>query len=559
MLKDLSLKGKLYIGFSLVILLSVVIAVIALYAMIKTTNQEKEVFHMVNDGMAGTYEVYKKYNAVHSWLHKLQVESNPQIVNDGIRAVKELKEANPHLCLDIEPELAAKTLRSMEALVGALENSKFERQLLAGQYEEAQVTFLSDILPYSSAANANVAALVVSYTKYIATQLAELDLDHLIYITSIITLLVVISSIAIASSIYLYISNSTAEIVRIANLLENGDFRLNVDVNKVHNDEIGRIIKSFDKMAGTLNHIVARTIAVSKHLETQSDLLNESSSAINTGASSAESQSIAIAAAADELVSTTGNIAKNCLRAQETSTDASKITVTGMEKVRATVNHIKEMASFTRNDADKVNRLADQSQKIGSIVSTIDDIAAQTNLLALNAAIEAARAGEAGRGFAVVADEVRALASRTSESTKEISAMVLSIQNDSQEATDSMHNSVDQIELMASNAGELESTLGEIADSVRDVNNQIIEIADAASQQTQATAEISGNLQHISEMAQQSVDVSGNAADVSSYCVSLIQSLLNELQFFHLDEKRIDPKDLDVTRHSVGDVGSAKH
>ena len=228
-----------------------------------------------------------------------------------------------------------------------------------------------------------------------------------------------------------------------------------------------------------------------------------------------------------------------------------------MDKVRATVARIKEQSVYTREDAEKVIKLAEQSQAIGSIVATIDDIAAQTNLLALNAAIEAARAGEAGRGFAVVADEVRALASRTSQSTKEISAMVATVKADSEAATESMHNSVAQMEEMADHASELEATLNSIVQSVSNVNGQIVQIADAANQQTTATAEISTNMQGITEMAQQSVDVSGNAADVSSYCYSLIQSLLKELEFFTLDESLLNANDLNTARTNSGDSFAA--
>lgn len=255
-----------------------------------------------------------------------------------------------------------------------------------------------------------------------------------------------------------------------------------------------------------------------------------------------------VAAASDEMVSTTSDIAKNCHVAQETSESARVETNHGVDRVRATVMRIKEQAESSKDDASKVIKLAEQSSKIASIVGTIEDIAAQTNLLALNAAIEAARAGEAGRGFAVVADEVRALASRTAESTKEISAMVAGVQSDSEEATNSMNNSVEQMRLVAEEASDLENTLAVIRDAVNNVNSQIVQIANAAEQQINATSEISNNMQGISEMAQQSVDVATNAANVSAYCNNLINGLLDELNFFTLDEQKLSKKDLTFER-----------
>lgn len=560
-LKNLSLRGKLYSGFGFVIMLSIVIASMCLYSITTTNNSEKRLRSIIHKEMQGTYQVYFNYNAVHAWLHRLQVAPNPEMIKKGLDDVQKLKDTSNRVSLLIQEQLARETRDSMFALVKSIQGSRFEKQLLSGDYDAAQVSFLSDILPYSSKANSNMASLVVSYTSFLGDAIDEMDMTHILYITAVVTVVGVIMAIVFAASLYLYISRNTSLIVTMAHKLEQGDFRLGIDTSVIHNDEIGAIFLSFDSIAKTLNRTVARTIAVSKMLEEQSHSLNESSMAINKGASESETRALTVAAAADEMVSTTSDIARNCLNAQETSENTRQDTFAGMEKVRVTVSRIKEQSEYNKDDAVKVVRLAEQCQRIGSIVSTIDDIAAQTNLLALNAAIEAARAGEAGRGFAVVADEVRALASRTSQSTKEISDMVATIQSDAQDATDSMHSSVEQMESMAEEANELEMTLNTIVDSVTNVNEQIAQIAEAASQQTTATSEISCNMQGISEMAQQSVDVSGNAADVSAYCYSLIQSLLKELEFFTLDSDRIDRADLELERTHSADstVGSTIH
>ena len=550
---NMRLRGKLYSGFGFVILLTIVVAGMAIYSMVTTNAMERAVNRMIHDDMASTYQVFSNYNKVNRWLQQVQVRPSPQLVRTGLQDVQTLKASLGQISLAIEPEYARNAKTQLEKLCSMVLGSSFEQALVDGEYNSARHQYQTTILPQNSDTYLALVTLIASYTDHIAEEVSQLDNSGQIYFTIIVTVVGIIAALAIAASIYVYISSNTNRIMMYAKKLEQGVFKLDIDANKISRDEIGDIYRSFLTIASTLNRILARTIAVSKRLEQESQELNQASIAINNGAASAENRALTVAAAADELVSTTSDIAKNCLTAQESSENTRQETYQGMDKVRATVARIKEQSVYTREDAEKVIKLAEQSQAIGSIVATIDDIAAQTNLLALNAAIEAARAGEAGRGFAVVADEVRALASRTSQSTKEISAMVATVKADSEAATESMHNSVAQMEEMAEHASELETTLNSIVQSVSNVNGQIVQIADAANQQTSATAEISTNMQGITEMAQQSVDVSGNAADVSSYCYTLIQSLLKELEFFTLDESQLNANDLDTSRTSASD------
>ena len=548
MFKNLSIKGKMLSGFGFVILIALTVASIAVFSIMSASRVGNDVRVLVTKDIAAIFEVHKSYNSVHRWLHILQANPDAKMVSEGFDYVESLERVIDTLPTHKYVDLTNDTRQSLRTLVDVLQNGRFKTLVMEGQYKEADKVFLVEVLPSLSASNTNLSKLIYSYTNDVNHMVVELDMTEYLYITLVVAIGGTILALFIAYVLYSYIVESTLGIKDAAERIKSGNFKIKFDESKLHKDEIGDIFTTFKETAFTLNRAIARTIAISDALRTSSQTLNTASVAVISGAKEAETRALTVAAASDEMVSTTADIAKNCHNAQSTSEVARVETNNGVDKVRATVIRIKEQAETSREDASKVIRLAEQSQKIGSIVGTIEDIAAQTNLLALNAAIEAARAGEAGRGFAVVADEVRALASRTAASTKEIIAMVAGVKADSEQATSSMNESVEQMNSVAEEASDLENTLSNIRDAVNNANDQIIQISTAAEEQINATSEISNNMQGISEMAQQSVDVASNAANVADYCTNLINGLLDELNFFTIDESQIDKRDLNFKR-----------
>ena len=312
-----------------------------------------------------------------------------------------------------------------------------------------------------------------------------------------LTLFSIFVAVAIICTMPKAISDIIGQSVGFASTLASG--KLNQEIKNRRHDEFSPLLDALEKMRKSWHGSISQIQDVTRNIKSTMQEIDASSSEIRQTAEQNQSHSLTVAAASDEMVSTTADIAKNCEQASISSNESSQITTTGIHRVQDTIDKLDTQVEKSKHDAQLVKNLADQAQKIGTIVQTIDDIASQTNLLALNAAIEAARAGEAGKGFAVVADEVRALASRTSASTQEITRMVSQVQTDANVADEAMQASVKVMDGISAETGQLHSILSEVTDKVTEVNAQITQIATAAEEQTTATSEISSNMKNITD------------------------------------------------------------
>ena len=282
------------------------------------------------------------------------------------------------------------------------------------------------------------------------------------------------------------------------------------------NNEVGELSEWFNTFIGKLHGIISQLSGTALQLASAATQLQSTSSGMQESVNQLSSQSTNLATAGEEMSATAGDIANNCHMAADGAQLAANTTQQGFDVVTRTVDGIRNRGEATKRNALLVESLGQRSDQIGAIVATIEDIADQTNLLALNAAIEAARAGEQGRGFAVVADEVRALAERTTRATKEISDMIRGIQQETRVAINSMEEGVRGTEEGAAQAAQLESSLQTILAQVNAVTDQISQIATAAEEQTCTTREISNNVMSLNELAHQNntgISETGRAAD----------------------------------------------
>ena len=282
-------------------------------------------------------------------------------------------------------------------------------------------------------------------------------------------------------------------------------------------DEIGMLVQaveetisaknqvgtSLNRMTSNLNQMVRQLSLNAAQLVSTANEIASSSEQMSKGAQDQSNQVGSVSTAIEEMLATIVESSKNAADATDASRNASNTASAGGEVVGDTISGMQKIAGVVRESAQSIGKLAQSADEIGAIIKVIDDIADQTNLLALNAAIEAARAGEQGRGFAVVADEVRKLAERTGKATGEITQMIKGIQQETVEAVQSMQTGIDEVDRGRQLADKAGGSLNEIVVMSQRVMDMIQQIATAAEEQSSAAEQISKNIEHISSVTRE--------------------------------------------------------
>jgi methyl-accepting chemotaxis protein len=310
-----------------------------------------------------------------------------------------------------------------------------------------------------------------------------------------------------------------------------GDLTKSLEVTS--NDEIGELAKWFNVFVAKLHSIIHKVSNSTNQLASAAEQLSASSAQISSGAEKQTSQTEHIATSMEEMSATIIDIAKNANEAAEAAKGADEKANKGGEIVKNTVEGMNRIAEAVKESAHTMQALKSSSEQIGEIIGVIDDIADQTNLLALNAAIEAARAGEQGRGFAVVADEVRKLAERTTKATKEIAEMIKSIQSDTSGAVSSMEAGSKEVEKGVALANEAGEALKQIVEEVLKVTDMVQQIATSTEEQSAATEEVSSNIESVSTVAKETssgMEQSTNAIQELSQLATGLKNIVGQFK-----------------------------
>jgi len=299
-------------------------------------------------------------------------------------------------------------------------------------------------------------------------------------------------------------------------------------------DEAGRLLLAMQKMQEKLRDTLMRISGSATQLASAAEQLNAVTDESARGLAQQDNEIEQAATAVNEMTSAVEEVARNAVSTSEASKNATASAGDGRDLVQETVNAIERMSDDVQSTATLIGDLAEESRDIGKVLDVIRGLADQTNLLALNAAIEAARAGEAGRGFAVVADEVRALAHRTQQSTSEIERMVGSIQGGTEKAVGSMRNSTDRAESTLNIAKGAGLALETINTAVVEINERNLVIAAAAEEQAAVAREVDRNLVNIRDLSTQSSKGAAQTSAASGELTRLAVDLNSMVSRFSL-------------------------
>jgi methyl-accepting chemotaxis protein len=350
-----------------------------------------------------------------------------------------------------------------------------------------------------------------------------------------------------------YLAQSVDNMLVAMNKFADGDLSVSMEVEK--DDDIGKLFKGFNQAVYNIRTMLVKVSEAVSAAASASTQISSSVEEMSAGAQEQSAQTSEVAGAVEEMTKTIMETTRNSSIAADSAKNSGSTAKDGGKVVAETIEGMNRIAAVVKSSAETVQALGKSSDQIGEIIQVIDDIADQTNLLALNAAIEAARAGEQGRGFAVVADEVRKLAERTTKATKEIAGMIKQIQKDTSNAVISMSKGTEEVEkgkALADKAGE---SLKEIILGAVKVVDVITQVAAASEEQSSTSEEISRSIEAINNVTRESTAGIQQIAKASEDLSRLTVNLQDLIGKFNISEQSSNNKNGTKSQFAVRSNG----
>jgi len=343
-------------------------------------------------------------------------------------------------------------------------------------------------------------------------QIFEAQRNGIIFRTMIFLLLISALSYVIAKSILV----PTRDAAELMKNVAQGEGDLTKQLDTKGNDEVSHLSEYFNQFISKMRDSLSDVLQNSSRVMDQANALSDTSQTNSELIQLQRDNTTQVATAMEQMTSNIREVSENAEAARQAAQDAKVNATGGKQVINSTIDQIGSLSNNIDDVSEVITKLANESDSIGAVLDVIRGIAEQTNLLALNAAIEAARAGEQGRGFAVVADEVRTLASRTGQSTEEIQQMIQRLQSGAQEAVTAAKTSKDASQTTVEQVGKADASLNEIERLIEVISDMTDHIAQATEQQTQAADEINLRLNELSTMTEEAVSHTDQLAAAST-------------------------------------------
>ena len=530
MFKNLTIGKKLGVGFGVIIVSIIILGVITLFQL----NQIRVNINDIDERIDKLNNAYIAKDCIKNILatipdfilseHAQERENMKKLIDENSAKYKEKLEAIRKIT---HTEEGKKLLDNIENTIKEAVpyiNKVLELASL-GKKDEAKKIYDEQVKPRTvkifQAFDEEVAFHEKGLNKRMKEVISLIMREIVIFI--IITAIVVALGIFFSTFISRSVRKPVAELKGVLEKVAQGD--LSVDIKVESKDEIGMISQSLKDALSSIKSLIAKSKTISSSLASSSEQLSATTEEISRNLKSQTERASQIASAAEEMSQTVVDIAKNASNIAEVSVTTAGVAKEGKDMTIKTANEIKVIEGAISKLSEVINILGDRSRQIGEIVTVIKDIADQTNLLALNAAIEAARAGEQGRGFAVVADEVRKLAERTAKATDEIAEMIRGIQSEVDVAEGSMEDATKKVASGVELSQKAANILGQILGKAQELQSMIQQIASATEEMSSVTDHIT---QDIGSIAEGSKEIS-LAVDQSAQTASDIARLGGEL------------------------------
>ena len=537
---NLRIGRKLTLGFgSILVMFSVTIG-ISMLKLKEVESAAREVATGAIPAAVAAYEMNIAISEVSQTLTDISATDRSGGYAEAEKADRKFRESLEIYKQDQRAEHDLEGLKEAEELGAAFDRYYTQGKLMAGIYgSQGKDAGNKKMVDFDKAHD----ALTIIAEKLQRAQVNEAknnSLNAVKGLNKLITIMVGMGACAVLFALVAAVA-ITRGITRPLNSMKNmlmdiaqGEGDLTRRLDDLSSDELGESSRWFNSFIAKLHGIVCKVSSNTTQVATAAQRLRVTAEGIATSAEKVADQAGAVATAGEEMAATTGTIAQSCQMAAEGSNQASNTASAGAEIVAKTVQVMNRIAGRVTETAQTIVSLGTRSDQIGEIVGTIQDIADQTNLLALNAAIEAARAGEQGRGFAVVADEVRLLATRTTKATFEIGEMITKIQKEIKSAVSAMQDGVIEVENGTVETAKSGQALQNILAQINAVSMQVNHVAASVENQSATSSEISNNMQQITEVIHETATGAQESAREANQLTNLAEELQHLMRQFKL-------------------------